>query len=184
MQIRRSKGVRTLTMTAAAAAAMGVIAPWSVPLGPIPVSLCTMLIYLMAYLMGGKQALTAVLVYVLMGAAGLPVFSGFTGGFGVLAGPTGGFVLGYLPMSALCALAVKKANKPRAVQLGGMLGATAVLYLFGTAWYCVQAQVGVWAGVAVCVLPFLPGDGVKILAALIVGPALNDRMVRAGLLER
>ncbi len=184
MQIRRSKGVRALTMTAAAAAAMGVLAPWSVPFGPIPVSLCTLLIYLMAYIMGWKQAFTAVLVYVLMGAAGLPVFSGFTGGLGVLAGPTGGFVLGYLPMSALCALTVKKASKPRGVQLGGMLGATGVLYLLGTVWYCAQAQVGVWGGVAVCVLPFLPGDGVKMLAALIVGPALNDRMARAGLLDR
>lgn len=184
MQIRRSKGVRTLTMTAAAAAAMGVLAPWSVPLGPIPVSLCTLLIYLMAYLMEWKRVFAAVLVYVLMGLAGLPVFSGFTGGLGVLAGPTGGFILGYLLMSVLCALAVKKDRAPRAVQLLGMLGATGVLYLLGTAWYCAQAQVGLWGGVAVCVLPFLPGDGAKLLAALIVGPALKDRMVRAGLLER
>lgn len=184
MQIQRSKGVRTLTMTAAAAAAMGVLAPWSVPFGPIPVSLCTLLICLMGYLMDWKRAFTAVLVYVLMGAAGLPVFSGFTGGLGVLAGPTGGFILGYLPMSALCALAVKKGGTSRTVQLCGMLGATAVLYLLGTAWYCAQAQVGVWGGVAVCVLPFLPGDGVKLLAAVIVGPALNDRMARAGLLDK
>ena len=184
MQIRRSKRIRMLTMTAAAAAAMGVLAPWAVPLGPVPVSLCTLLIYLMAYLMDTKQAFSAVLVYVLMGMAGLPVFSGFTGGLGILAGPTGGFVLGYLPVSVLCALAVKKARASRMVQLLGMVGATGMLYLLGTVWYCVQGQVGLWGGIAVCVLPFLPGDAAKVLVALIAGPALNDRMVRAGLLEQ
>jgi len=182
MQVRRDKTIYHLTMTAAAAAALGVVAPWSVPLGPVPISLCTLLLYLTALLLGPRWAVGAAAVYVLMGAAGLPVFSGFMGGVGHLAGPTGGYIFGYLPLTGICALFVKRVSN-RWAYLGGMALGTAVLYAMGTVWFCVQTGTGLGGALVVCVLPFLPGDLAKMLAALLVGPALRDRLERSGLLR-
>lgn len=181
MYVRRDRGIYKLTITAAAAAVLCVLGPWAVPVGPVPVSLGTLLVYLTAYLLGAKRGACAVAVYLLMGAAGLPVFSGFAGGLGVLAGPTGGYLVGYLPACVLCGLALRRWPRSRWGQLAGMAAATAALYALGTAWYCLQAGTGLAGALAVCVLPFLPGDAAKLLAALTLGPVLRRRLDRAGL---
>lgn len=183
MHMQRDRAVYGLTMTAATAAAMAILAPWSVPLGPVPVSLCTLLIYLSGWLLTPGRAVTATAVYLLMGVAGLPVFSGFLGGVGRLAGPTGGYLAGYLPLAALVALFVKHFSKQRGMCLLGMALGTAVLYAMGTAWFCLQTGSGPVEALAVCVLPFLPGDILKLAAALVLGPALRERLARTGLLK-
>lgn len=183
MQVRRSKTVYALTMTAAAAAALGVVGPWAIPFGPVPLSLCTLFLYLTGWVLGPKQAVAAAAVYVLMGAVGLPVFAGFTGGLGHLAGPAGGYLVGYLPLVAVCALLVKWFPARRWMHLVGMVLATAVLYAMGTAWFCLQTGTGPVSALAVCVVPFLPGDLAKMLAALLVGPAVHSRLKRSGLLR-
>lgn len=183
MRLRRNKTVYHLTMTAAAAAALCVLSPWAIPLGAVPVSLCTLLIYLSAWLFSPGRATAAAAVYVLVGAAGLPVFSGFMGGLGRLAGPTGGYIMGYLPLAAICACFVQRFSRRRGMQLLGMVLGTSVLYAVGTGWFCVQTQTGVAGGLIACVLPFLPGDAVKIAAALLLGPILRSRLERSGLLH-
>ena len=139
-------GTRTriypLAMTAVMAAVMGVVAPFSVAIGPVPLSFCTLAIYLSACLLGWRRATLATLAYILLGAVGMPVFSGFSAGLGVLAGPTGGYVVGYLPLAALAGLAAARFPRSRPLQLLGMAGATAVLYALGTAWYCLQSGGG------------------------------------------
>lgn len=182
MQVRRNKKIYALTMTAAAAAALCVLSPWAVPFGPIPLSLCTLFLYLAGWVLGPKRAVAATAVYVLVGAAGLPVFSGFMGGLGHLAGPTGGYIVGYLSLTAVCALFVREFPARRWMYLAGMVLGTAVLYTMGTVWFCFQTGTGPVQALVVCVLPFLPGDLVKMLAALLLGPALRDRLERAGLL--
>lgn len=178
-------GTRTriypLAMTAVMAAVMGVVAPFSVAIGPVPLSFCTLAIYLSACLLGWRRATLATLAYILLGAVGMPVFSGFSAGLGVLAGPTGGYVVGYLPLAALAGLAAARFPRSRPLQLLGMAGATAVLYALGTAWYCLQSGVALGPALAACVLPFLPGDLLKMLAATAVGPVLRDRLARAGI---
>lgn len=183
MHLRRNKTVYHLTMTAAAAAALCVLSPWAIPLGAVPVSLCTLLIYLSAWLFSPGRATAAAAVYVLVGAAGLPVFSGFMGGLGRLAGPTGGYIMGYLPLAAICACFAQRFSGRRGMQLFGMVLGTSVLYAVGTGWFCVQTQTGVAGGLMACVLPFLPGDAVKITAALLLGPILRGRLERSGLLH-
>lgn len=180
MHINRSDRVYALTMTAAAAAALCVLGPWAVPVGAIPLSLTTLVVYLTAFLLSPGQTAGAAMVYLLLGAVGLPVFSGFTGGLGVLVGPTGGYLVGYVPAGLLCALAARHRGWRRAA---GMVLATAVVYLTGTVWYCLHTGVAPVPALAVCVLPFLPGDGVKLAAALMVGPAVKDRLSKAGLLR-
>lgn len=180
--MRRNRTIYALTMTAAAAAALCVLSAWAVPLGPVPLSVCTLLIYLCGWLLSPGRAAAAAAVYVLIGAAGLPVFSGFLGGLGHLAGPTGGYIVGYIPLAFLCALFVARFPSRRKMAAVGMVLGTGVLYAVGTAWFCFQTGTPLEGGLAVCVLPFLPGDFVKILCALVLGPVLRGRLARAGLL--
>ena len=180
MHWNRSGRIYTLTMSAAAAAALCVIGPWAIPVGAVPLSLTLLAVYLTAFLLTPGQMVGAVGVYLLLGAVGLPVFSGFSGGLGVLAGPTGGYLVGYLPAGVLCALA---ARKKRGQCVAGMVLATGVVYLTGTAWYCLQSGVALLPALVVCVLPFLPGDVVKLTAALVLGPVMCDRLDKAGLLR-
>ena len=170
--------VRALTLTALMAAVLAVLSPLSLPVGPIPLTPATLVIYLSVYLLGWKWGTASVLVYLLLGAAGLPVFSGFAGGLGRLAGPTGGYLAGYLPLAALSGLGVEHSGR-RWVHLLAMAGGTAALYALGTAWYCLQAGVPAAEALAKCVWIFLPGDGLKMAAALAVGPLLQRRLAQA-----
>lgn len=169
---------RDLTQTALFAALLCVTAPWSVPIGPIPLSLATFAVYLAAAVLGWKRGTLAVLVYLLLGAAGLPVFTGFAGGLHKLAGPTGGYLAGYLPCALLTGIFSERSRGAPFSAVGMVLG-TAVLYALGTAWFCVQSGSGVGHALAVCVLPFLPGDGAKIAAAAALAAFLRPVLDRA-----
>ena len=169
-----------LAMTAVMAAVMAVVAPFSISIGPIPLSLCTLVIYMNAYILGWKRGTVATLVYVLLGAVGMPVFNGFSGGLGVVAGPTGGYIVGYLPLALICGLAVAAAPKNRVGQFIGMILGTAVLYALGTAWYCVQSGNPLGVAMGYCVIPFLPGDAVKILLAAFLALRLRKPLAAQG----
>lgn len=193
MTAQASFNVHRMVLCAVMAAVLCVIAPISMPIGPISVTGATFAIYLTAYLLGGFAGAASVLVYLLVGFAGLPVFSGFMGGAARLLGPTGGYLVGYLPMVLLAGLLIQWAFRrfggqesmswpAAAVQFLGMVLGTAVLYVFGTAWYCVQAGVELKAALAACVFPFIPFDLLKMAAALLVGIPVRRRLVRAKLL--
>ena len=94
----RNNNLYTLTSCALMAAVLCILAPMVVPIGPIPISLASFLLYITAYILGGRSALISCGIYVLLGAAGLPVFSGYAGGLAKLTGPTGGYIIGYLFM--------------------------------------------------------------------------------------
>ena len=167
-----------LTATALMAAVLCILGPLSVPVGPIPLSFATLAIYFIAYLLGWKWGTASVLVYVLLGAVGLPVFSGCSGGMGKVLGPTGGYIVGYLFLAVIAGLVIQRTAN-RFFQLLGMLAGTAVLYAFGTAWYCFQSGVAVGDALMKCVWIFIPGDLIKMAAALIVGPVLRRRLEQA-----
>ena len=152
-----------LAMTALMAAVTCVLAPMAIPIGPVPISLTNLAIYLSLYLLGWKWGTASYVVYMLIGMVGVPVFSGFTGGLGKLAG-----------------LVIDR-SRSRAVQFVGMAAATAVCYAFGTAWFCLSMDSTVSAALGLCVLPFIPGDVVKMLLAMTFGPMLRKRLERAGL---
>lgn len=185
---------RRLTLCAVMAAVTCVIAPISIPIGPISITGGTLAVYLTACLLGGTWGTVSTLVYLLVGFVGLPVFSNYMGGAARLLGPTGGYLVGYLPMALLAGAVIRgsahrfdEKGKPGVVmalaaQLMGMVLATAVLYAFGTAWYCVQAGVELRKALAACVLPFIPWDLAKMAAALIVGMPVRRRLERASLL--
>lgn len=181
METKTKNSVYPLVMTAVMAAVIAAVAPFALPIGPIPITLGTLVMYLAGYVLGGKRAGVAVLVYVLLGAVGVPVFNGFTGGLGVVAGPTGGYIIGFIPLAFLSGLAVERFPQNRLLQFVGMVIATAVLYALGTAWFCVQAGKSLTAALSVCVFPFIPGDLAKMAVAMVLGPMVRERLVRAGI---
>lgn len=170
-----------LVMTAVMAAVIAAVAPLALPVGPVPITLCTLAIYLSAYVLDWKMASLSVLVYILLGMVGMPVFSGFKGGLGVVAGPTGGYIVGYIPLVIVSGLAVAFAPKNRVLQYLGMVLATCVLYVLGTAWFCIQSGYSLDVALKTCVLMFIPGDLIKMAVAVTLGPLLRERLLKAGL---
>ena len=171
---------RTLTLTAMLAAALCILGPVTLPVGPIPLSLTTGVLMGMALMLGARRACLCCGVYLMLGLLGLPVFSGFTGGVGALLGPTGGFLLGYLPLTAWCGLACARMSDRCRQALTLMVG-TMALYAVGTIWFAHLTGSSFMASLAVCVLPFLPGDALKIAAVVIGGNAIKSRLKKAGL---
>lgn len=181
METRNRSKVYPLAMTAVMAAVIAVVSPFTLPIGPVPITLANLVVYLSVYLLGWKRGCAATLVYILLGAVGMPVFSGFAGGLGKLAGPTGGYIVGYIPLALITGLFLAKFPRNRWMQLLGMVIACMVLYALGTAWFCVVTGKGLAAALGLCVIPFLPGDFAKAVAAMIVGPMVRERLDKAGL---
>ena len=194
MSAKSLSSTRRLTLCAVMAAVMCVLAPISIPIGPISITGGTLAIYLIACLLGGRWGAAATLVYLLLGFVGLPVFSNYMGGAERLAGPTGGYLIGYLPMVFIAGGTASwtfprfrdQGRRGTALTLAllslGMVLSTAVLYAFGTAWYCVQAGVDLQKALAACVFPFIPWDLIKVTLALLVGVPVRRRLERAGML--
>lgn len=174
----RKSRIYILCVTAVMTAVTCVLAPFSIPIGPVPISLTNLVIYISLYLLGWKMATASYIVYILIGLAGLPVFSGFSGGPAKLAGPTGGYIVGFIPMAIIAGLTIRY-FKNRFVQFVGMVVGTAVCYVFGTAWFCVLMDSTVAAALSTCVIPFIPGDILKMIAALAVGPAVKKSLKSA-----
>ena len=177
----KGRGAYQLAVCGVMAAVLCVLAPLSIPIGPVPVTLATLVVYLMGSLLGWKWGTAACLAYLLAGLVGLPVFSGYGGGAGVLLGPTGGYLIGYLPMTFLTGWVADHTDRRWALLLA-MIGGTALCYALGTAWYCTQSGSPLGAALGVCVVPFLPFDLLKMLAVLAIGPVIRRRLQQARLL--
>lgn len=171
-----------LTQIAFMAAVACILGPYAiqVPFSPVPFSLTNLVLYVFVYVLGWKQAVAGCLLYLLLGAVGLPVFSGFGGGLAKLAGPTGGYLVGFLFLTAFSGLAVEQFPENRPVHVAGMALGTAAAYLFGTLWLGRQLQISFTQALAMGVLPYLPWDSIKIGVAVTMGPVIRRRLRKAG----
>lgn len=170
--------LRNLVVTALFAAVICVFSPWSLPAGPVPISLATFAVYVASATLGWKRGSLAVAIYVLLGAVGIPVFAGFTGGVNIVAGVTGGYIIGYIPCALLTGLvADKKPGRMWAYPIGMLLG-TLACYALGTAWFMVQTQNTLSSALLLCVLPFLVGDAIKMIAATMLAYQLRKPLNR------
>jgi biotin transport system substrate-specific component len=167
--------LRPMIYAALFAAVLCVLAPLTIviPVSPVPLSLATFVIYIAASSINWKTGTIAVALYLLIGCIGLPVFSGFTGGAQKLVGPTGGFLIGYIPCAFIIGLLIDKFGSKKWLYPAAMIAGTAVLYALGTIWIMVSLKYTLAAALAACVLPFLPGDAVKIILASVAGPQLR-----------
>lgn len=149
---------------------------------PVPFTLQTFGVFLAVCLLGGKRGTISVLVYILLGAVGLPVFAGFSGGIGSLLGNTGGYIIGFL-FSALVMWAFEKLlGKKLWVYAVSMVLGLIVCYAFGTVWFMIvyarsNDAVGLITVLGWCVFPFIIPDLVKITLALIIGRNKGIRRV-------
>lgn len=168
--------VREMCLTALMAAFMCIVAPLTLPVGPVPVSLATLAVYMMGVLLGARRGAAAVGLYILIGAVGIPVFSGFRGGLQHLVGVTGGYLIGYVLCAWTVGFCVERWEKYQWIYPTSMLLGTAFCYAVGTMWFMFQTQLGAGEAFAVCVLPFLPGDAVKIILASVAGAAMRARL--------
>lgn len=179
-----------LVLCAVCAAITCILAPLSIPLpGGVPVSLATFASMLAGVLLGGSLGAVSQLIYILLGAVGLPVFAGWTGGLGNVLGMTGGFIIGYIPLAWHTGLIYKKfgSREKMPVRLFfmiiGMLVGNIVLYAFGTVWFMVVTGSSLEVSLAACVIPFIPGNFVKMAAVCIIAPPVENairRTSRAG----
>lgn len=177
----KTKTTRELALIAMGAALIAVCSWLSVP-AAIPFTLQTFAVCLVTAVFGLRMGLWTVAVYLLLGAVGAPVFSGFKGGLGALLGTTGGYLIGFLFTALTVGLAVERFGRRLPVLVGAMALGILLCYAFGTAWFIFvysrgSGPVGVGTALAWCVLPYLLPDAVKIaLAALLTRrlyPILN-----------
>lgn len=161
-----------------------ILAPLSlqIPVSPVPVSLGFLAIYFAVSVLGMKLGTLSVVIYILLGLAGLPVFTGFTGGPGKLFGPTGGYIIGYLFMAPICGFFIDKWGDKLLLSFAGMILGSAVCYLFGTVWLAYQGSYTFPQALAAGVLPFIPADLIKMVVAVTIGRQLRRRLHKAGLL--
>lgn len=176
--------LKSMVLMALFAALTCVLAPLSIPIGPVPISLTNLVIYFSLYVLGWQRATITYLVYLLLGLVGLPVFSGFEGGVGKLAGPTGGYLIGFIFMAVISGLFVKIKEDEvilnRVLGIAGMNLGTLVAYAFGTAWFCYSTGNGLSAALVSCVIPFIPGDLVKIIVAAVIAPTIAKQIRKLG----
>ena len=174
----KNKKISTSTMAVVAlmTAVLCVLAPFSIPIGPIPISLATFGLYLSVIILGRKRALSVCLLYLLIGFIGLPVYSGFSGGPARLLGPTGGYLIGYVFLTYIAGIIVDKFPKNQWLCLLGLVIGTAVCYIWGTGWMAYQMQLDFVEAVMIGVVPFLAGDVIKITTAVWIGLTVKKRI--------
>lgn len=164
---------KNMVLCAVFAAVLSVLAVITIPIGPVPVTLSFLGVMLAGIVLGPKLGSISVLVYLLLGCIGLPVFSGFKGGFQVLLGPTGGYAWSYIIMAFIIGLLTK--NLPQNKWLAAIeiffacVAGIIVGYTAGTIQFMAIAKTGLTASLAMCVLPFIPFDIAKAAAAAFLG---------------
>lgn len=175
---------KDMTETAVMAAVLCILGPLSVPIGPVPLSLAPLAILMAAYILGTFKGTAACMLYLILGAIGIPVFAGFSGGFGDIAGPTGGYLIGYIFLALIAGWFISRFYDIIWVQFLGMCLGMAVLYAFGTAWLAHVAGMTFKEALAAGVLPFIIGDLLKIICSIFLGRAINKRLEAGGLVTR
>ena len=159
-------------------AVLCVVAPIAIPIGTVPLTLGSFCVYLSATLLGAKKGTLSVLLYLLLGIFGLPVFSGFSGGFAAFTGPTGGYLIGYLPCAWIVGMGCKKVTK-RGIQIKWMLVmalGTLACYLSGTLWLMFLMELSFSQALLAGVIPYLLPDCIKVVLAAMLAPILRKHL--------
>lgn len=158
------------------AAIMVVCSQISVPIGPVPINLGLLGVFIAAGLLPPLKAVLSQVVFILLGLVGLPVFAGFKGGFGVLAGPTGGYIIGYILAAFAISIILTVVRKKQSLStvahiiwcVISIIVGVVLCYALGTAWFVISTGNTVAQALAVCVIPFIAGDIVKTALATIL----------------
>ncbi|MBR4162940.1 MAG: biotin transporter BioY [Solobacterium sp.] len=175
--------VKEMALTGVMAALLAVVAPLAIPLSTeVPISLATLAVMLNGALLGKKMGTLSVMIYIILGMIGIPVFAGYSAGAGVVFGMTGGYILGYLPLAYFTGWVYEqcrsaKGYKQYAGLAAGMLTGNAILYFIGTIWFMKFTGMELMPSLAACVFPFLPGDFLKMAVVCVLVPRLENAVM-------
>ena len=145
----------------------------SIPIGPVPIVLQNLFVFLTGLLLGRKWGTAAIAAYLLAGICGLPVFAGGKGGIGHVIGPTGGYLIGYLPAVFIIGYLAEKGRGRALFDLLGMLLGTAVIYGLGVPWLKVVTHMSLSKSLALGMAPFILGDALKIAVGVLLAKKLR-----------
>ncbi len=174
---KKKLNVKDISLIALFAAVMAVCAWLTFPVSPVPVTLQTFGVFLTLLLLGGRNGTFSILIYILLGLAGAPVFSGFKGGPSALLGPTGGYITGFIFIGLIFLLCEKLISDSLTAKTVSLLIGLAVCYVFGTLWFTFvfngEEKVTFYSALSMCVLPFIIPDLLKLIAAVLLSKALK-----------
>lgn len=177
---KQQLNVYAMTRIALFTALTCILAPMSIPIpiSPVPISLTNFVIFLSVYILDRRSALISYVLYLLLGIAGLPVFSGYSGGPAKLAGPTGGYLIGFIILIIIGGIFAERAHKSGKISLyiAGIVIGEAVMYVVGTMWLINQMGITFIQGLFAGVIPYIPGDIVKLVIAVIIAPKIRERI--------
>ena len=172
----QAEKTKKITMIGLMTAVTCILGPLSLPLpfSPVPITLTNFAVFLSIYILGMKYGTISLLIYLALGTIGLPVFSSFSGGLGKLAGPTGGYLFGFIFLALIHGFFMLRFHKKTFASIIGMTLGMIACYLFGTIWLALHMSLTFKAALMIGVIPYLPGDAVKIALAAIIGPKLSS----------
>ena len=173
---RKHTSTATLTYVALFAALIAICTWITIP-GPVPFTMQTFAVFAAVGLLGWKLGTVSVLVYILIGALGLPVFAGFQAGFGVLFGMTGGYILGFIVSAIVTGLLIKHFGQSTVSMAISMVIGLILCYALGTVWFVVlytqnTGAISVFSALTMCVFPFIIPDLLKIALAIFITKTL------------
>ena len=175
MKIKTKK----LVLCALFAALTAILSQIAIPLEPVPINLATFSVFVAGGMLGAAGGAISMGVYLFIGAVGIPVFSKFRGGLAILAGPTGGYLIGYVAAAWLVGFLLSKIGYSYSKLILSMVAGLIACYTFGTAWFMVLSNTGFLAALTACVFPFLLGDALKIAGAAFLVLKLRPKVTLA-----
>jgi len=150
------------------------------PISPVPITGQSLAIMLAGSILTVRQAAFSVLTFLLIGAVGVPVFAGLTGGIGIIVGPRGGYLIGFLLGAMIIALLKGKNNNIWRLALANIAGGIIVVYTLGVLWLSFLTGMGLEKAIMVGLLPYIPGDLFKVFVATVIGVAINKQLPKIG----
>ncbi|MCC3144409.1 biotin transporter BioY [Halanaerobium sp. Z-7514] len=168
--MQTNKMIKAALMTALTAVGAYLIIP--LPFSPVPITLQTFFVILSGRLLGKKYGALSQITYLLLGAAGLPIFSGGRGGLGVLAGPTGGFLISFITAAWIAGHYYNQEKKNFFIYAAAVLSN----YIIGSTYFILITGTEIPAALSMTVIPFIPGDIFKIILVMILAPILEKRL--------
>lgn len=174
--------VKRITKIALCTAILCILGPLSlpIPISDVPVALSILGIYLTIIIIGMGDGTISIMIYLLIGLVGVPVFAGFTGGVAKLAGPTGGYLVAYIPMALVAGFFVSKFKRKIPYVVLGLVLGTIVCYIFGTVWLMLSLKLTFKAALMAGVIPFIPFDAAKMVVAILVGIPVYKAVAKIG----
>lgn len=167
--------IKIITTIAIFSGIISIISPITIPIGIIPLTLSTFAIYLIGALTKKYIGVLATIIYIFMGIIGIPVFSNYSGGIGVILSITGGYILGYIPCVFIISIITSINKKNIFLYPISMILGTLICYIIGTLWFMMQTKNSIIETILITIVPFIIFDIIKIVLATICCYILNNK---------